>query len=104
MIFVTSNNTKKSWGALIEVGAAWITQIEHKIFNIYEFRPEHPLDDEQQWHTSSRNEEGELSMSKLNEDIFAKKMEYICVKLGYRKRTLQENKDLLEPLVKVLPR
>ena len=65
-------------GALIEVGAAWITQIEHKIFNIYDFRPEHPLDDEQQWHTSSRNEEGELCMSKLSVDIFAQKIEYIC--------------------------
>lgn len=104
VIFVTSNSTKKSWGALIEVGAAWITQIEHKIFNIYNFRPEHPLDDEQQWHTSSRNEEGELCMSKLSVDIFAQKIEYICDKLGYRKRTRQENKDHLETLVKVLPR
>ena len=104
VIFVTSNNTKKSWGALIEVGAAWITQIEHKIFNIYDFRPEHPLDDEQQWHTSSRNEEGELCMSKLSVGIFAEKIEYICDKLGYRKRTRQENKDRLETLVKVLPR
>lgn len=104
VIFVTSNNTKKSWGALIEVGAAWITQIEHKIFNIYDFRPEHPLDDEQQWHTSLRNEEGELCMSKLSVDIFAQKIEYICDKLGYRKKTRQENKDRLETLVKVLPR
>ena len=30
VIFVTSHNTKQSWGALTEVGAAWITQIEHK--------------------------------------------------------------------------
>lgn len=103
-IFVTSNNTKMSWGALIEVGAAWITQIEHKIFNIHDFRPEHPLDDEQQWHTSSRNKGGELCMSKLSVDIFAQKIEYICDKLGYRKRTRQENKDRLETLVKVLPR
>lgn len=104
VIFVTSNNTKKSWGALIEIGAAWITQIEHKIFNIYDFRPEHPLDDEQQWHTSFRNEEGELCMSKLNVDIFAQKIEYICDKLGYRKRTRQENKIRLSTLVKVLAR
>lgn len=104
VVFVTSNNTKKSWGALIEVGAAWITQIEHKIFNIYDFRPEHPLDDEQQWHTSSRNEKGELCMSKLSVDIFAQKIEYICDKLGHKKRTRQENKDRLETLVKVLPK
>ena len=56
VIFVTSHNTKSSWGALMEVGAAWITQVEHKIFNIYDFRPEHPLDDEQQWHSSSRDD------------------------------------------------
>ena len=104
VIFVTSNNTKNSWGALIEIGAAWITQIEHKIFNIYNFRPEHPLDDEQQWHTSSRDENGELCMTKLSVDIFAQKIEYICDKLGYKKRTRQENKDRLGTLVKVLPR
>ncbi len=103
-IFVTSSNTKTSWGALIEIGAAWITQIEHKIFNIYDFRPEHPLDDEQQWHTSRRNMDGELCMSTLSVDIFAQKIEYICDKLGYRKRTRQENKDYLETLVKVLSR
>ena len=101
-IFITSHNTKKSWGALVEVGAAWITQIEHKIFNIRDFRPEHPLDDEQQWHSSSRNEDSDLCMSKLEVDIFAQKIEYICNKLGYKTRTRQENKDHLETLVKVL--
>lgn len=104
VIFVTSHNTKSSWGALMEVGAAWITQVEHKIFNIYEFRPEHPLDDEQQWHSSSRDDDGNLYMSKLSVDIFAQKIEYICDKLGYKKRTRQENKDHLSTLVKVTPR
>ena len=103
VIFVTSHNTKSSWGALMEVGAAWITQVEHKIFNIYDFRPEHPLDDEQQWHSSSRDDDGNLYMSKLSVDIFAQKIEYICDKLGYKKRTRQENKDHLSTLVKVTP-
>ena len=57
IIFVTSENTKKSWGALTEVGAAWITQANHKVFNIADFRPEHPLDDESQWHISFRDSE-----------------------------------------------
>lgn len=70
----------------MEVGAAWITQVEHKIFNIYDFRPEHPLDDEQQWHSSSRDDDGNLYMSKLSVDIFAQKIEYICDKLGYKKK------------------
>lgn len=37
-------------------------------------------------------------------DIFAQKIEYICDKLGYKKRTRQENKDHLSTLVKVTPR
>ena len=101
VVFVTSRNTKESWGAIVEIGAAWITRIEHKIFNISGFRPEHPLDDEQQWHTSSRDENGELYMSRLNADIFAQKIEYICDKLGYKKKTRQENKEYLETLVKI---
>lgn len=104
VIFVTSQNTKQSWGALTEVGAAWITQIEHKIFNIHNFRPEHPLDDEQQWHTSFRDDDGNLYMSKLSADIFSQKIEYICDKLEYSKRTRQENKEHLETLVKITPR
>ena len=101
VIFVTSHNTKFSWGALTEVGAAWITQIEHKIFNIHDFRPEHPLDDEQQWHTSFRDLDKNLYMSKLSADIFSQKIEYICDKLGYKKKTRQENKVRLETLVKI---
>lgn len=101
VIFVTSHNTRSSWGALTEVGAAWITQIEHKIFNIYDFRPEHPLDDEQQWHTSFRDSDGNLYMSKLSADIFSQKIEYVCDKLGYKKKTRQENKLHLETLVKI---
>ena len=100
VIFVTSENMKQSWGSLIEVGAAWITQIEHKIFNIHNFRPEHPLDDEQQWHTSFRKD-NELCMSELSKDIFSQKIEYICDKLGYNKKTRQENNNYLETLVKV---
>lgn len=102
VIFVTSHNSKVSWGALTEVGAAWITQVEHKIFNIRDFRPEHPLDDESQWHSSSRDEDRNLYMSKLGADIFASKIEYICDKLGYSKRNRSENKSRLETLVKVV--
>ncbi len=102
VIFVTSENTKKSWGALTEIGAAWITQVEHKIFNIYNFRPEHPLDDEQQWHTSYRDSTDKgLVMSKLDVDIFCQKIEFICDKLGYSKKSRTENKQRLETLVRV---
>ena len=101
VIFVTSHNTKRSWGALTEVGAAWITQIEHKIFNIHDFRPEHPLDDEQQWHTSFRDSDNNIYMSKLSADIFSQKIESKCDKLGYSKKARHENKAYLETLVKI---
>ena len=104
VIFVTSHNTRGSWGALTEIGAAWITQIEHKIFNIHDFRPEHPLDDESQWHTSFRDQDKNLYMSKLSADIFSQKIEYICDKLGYNKKTRQANKEHLESLVRITPK
>lgn len=96
VLFVTSENTKTSWGAITEVGASWITQIDHKIFNISPFRPEHPLDDASQWHTTNRD-----YMSSLSVDIFCQKIEAVCDKLGYSKRMRAENKEYLKTLVSV---
>lgn len=101
VIFVTSHETNKSWGAITEVGAAWITQIEHKIFNVRDFRPEHPLDDETQWHISERDDEGDIVMTDLSKDIFSQKIEYICKKLGYKEKNREMNTNYLETLVKI---
>jgi len=103
VLFVTSENTKQSWGAITEVGASWITQIDHKIFNIHPFRPEHPLNDEAQWQCTNRDHptEGELWMTPLSADIFCQKIESVCDKLGYSKRSRQINKKHLETLVSV---
>lgn len=102
VLFVTSENTKTSWGAITEVGASWITQIDHKIFNIPPFRPEHPLDDESQWHSTIRDMTvNELWMSPLSADIFCQKIEAVCDKIGYPKKTREENKEYLKQLVSV---
>lgn len=102
-IFVTSENTKISWGAITEVGAAWITQIDHKIFNILPFRPEHPLDDESQWHNTNKDvTNNELSMSSLSADIFCQKIEAICDKIGYTKKTRYDNKEYLKQLIPII--
>lgn len=103
VLFVTSENFKKSWGALTEVGAAWITQIDNKIFNLIPGRPEHPLDDEAEWHNTSKDgaPHFQLWMTKLDADIFSVKIENICDKLGYSKRTREENKQYLGTLVQV---
>lgn len=101
VLFITSDNTPKAWGAMTEIGASWITQIYNKIFNIPPFKPQHPLNDEALWHSTNRNEENVLSMNPINADIFCQKVEYICDKLGYKKRIREDNKDYLKTLVKV---
>lgn len=103
VLFVTSENTKLSWGAITEVGASWITQIDNKIFNIHPFKPEHPLNDEVQWQSTNREEptKGDLWMIRLNADIFCQKIEAVCDALGYAKRTRKENMSHLGTLVSI---
>jgi hypothetical protein len=103
VLFVTSANTKISWGAITEVGASWITKIDHKIFNIYPFRPEHPLNDEVQWQSTNRDEptKGDLWMIRLNADIFCQKIEAVCDALGYEKMTRDKNMSYLGTLVSI---
>lgn len=101
VLFVTSDNTKRSWGAITEIGASWITQIDHKIFNIHPFRPEHPLNDEMQWQSTNREPTGDLWMTRLNADIFCQKIEAVCDVLGYRKKTRMQNMAHLGTLVSI---
>ena len=99
VLFITSDNTKMAWGAMIEIGASWITQVDHKIFNINSFRPEHPLNDEAMWNTILRDEDGRLSMTKLNCDDFCSKIEQVCDAVGYLHKTRVENKEKLSSLI-----
>ena len=96
VIFVTSDNTPSAWGAMTEIGASWITQVDNRIFNIPPFRPQHPLNDEALWHSTERNENDELCMTKLNADIFCQEIEATCDKLGYAKKSRKENMDRLK--------
>lgn len=102
VIYVTSETMSKKWGTVTEVGANWITQGSHKIFNIEPFRPEHPLDDAAVWHTSSRYG-SDLQMDEINADIFCVKIEEICDELGYTRKTRIENKNKLKTLVTIVP-
>ena len=101
VLFVTSDNTQRAWGAMTEIGAAWITKIDNKIFNIPPFVPKHPLDDESTWHTTIREGES-LSMNKVNADIFCQKIENVCDLIGYKKKTRKENKTYLTNLVNII--
>lgn len=103
VLFVTSENTKVSWGAITEVGASWITQVDHKIFNIHPFRPEHPLDVEKQWQSTNREKPttGDIWMIQLNADVFCQKIEAVCDALGYEKKTRAVNMTYLGTLVPI---
>lgn len=103
VLFVTSDNFKKSWGAVTEVGAAWITQVDNKIFNLIPAKPEHPLDVEIEWHNTSKDgpPNFELWMSELDADIFCQKIESVCKKLGYTNKLRKENISYLNKLVQI---
>lgn len=102
VLFVTSENTKVSWGAITEVGASWITKIDHKIFNVHPFRPEHPLNDEVQWQSTNRDKpSGDLWMIPLNADIFCQKIEAVCDALDYKKKTRAQNMAHLGTLASI---
>lgn len=102
VLFITSENTKASWGAITEVGASWITQVDHEIFNIRPFRPEHPLENERQWQSTSRESaSGDLWVNRINADILCSKIERVCDALGHPKRTRVENMSHLGTLVEI---
>lgn len=101
VLFVTSQNTRNSWGAVTEIGAAWITQIKHKIFNVHPFRPEHPLDDESEWQITNRDDKGDLSLTRKEADKFCVKIENVCKDLGYKNKTRSENISRLGTLIAI---
>lgn len=99
VVYVTSIDMGKSWGAIVEVGANWITQMNHKIFNINDFHPGIPLNIQTEWQQSYRNSDNNIEMDRVNLDKFCVKIESICSDLGYSPRTREENKTKLKELV-----
>ena len=102
VVFITSNDMGKAWGAVVEVGASWITRADHQIFNIEGFIPHAPLDDRRQWHTSTKDKNGNIVMDSLNCDIFCTKIEGIADHFKRQKKSRQENKTYLGTLVSVV--
>lgn len=102
VIFITSEHIKGSFGTMAEIGAAWITKADHKIINISDFRPEKPLNDTVTWQTSIVDEDGNVSMTKLNADLFCAKIESLCVKLGYTPKDRETNMTRLISSIKIV--
>lgn len=104
VLFITSNALEKeAWWEKIEIGASWITKTDHKIFNIFPFKPKRPLDDDRQWHNTYRegDSSGDLWMNPLDADIFCQKLEDVVEQLGFNCKTRNQNIDFLNKLVNV---
>lgn len=101
VIYVTSEDMGNSWGAVSEVGAGWITAVNHKIFNLGKFRPGHPLDDSKTWLQAKRSDH-EIYIDTVNYDVFCQKIETICTELGYYHKGREENRTKLAEYVAVV--
>ena len=99
VIYITSEYMSKSWGALVEVGASWITKTNHKIFNINQFQPKLPLNISSEWHQTKINK-GKVEIDITKIDSFCVKIEEVCIKIGYSPKTREENKKELEKILK----
>jgi hypothetical protein len=99
VLFVTSENTPNSWGTMVEIGAAWVTQVDHKIFNINDFQPEEPLKVGPRWNNIQRTEDGTIVFEQVNFDDFCSKIELVSRFLGYQPKTRAENHNELKRYV-----
>lgn len=107
VLFVTSKNVlnieedkpSASWGVLMEIGAAWVTQKDHWIFNIDNFKPEQPLNIEDKWVAiyTTDDEAGNkvLSLSEAMANSFCNKIITTCRSCGYNPKSFDNNKKYL---------
>ena len=100
VIYVTSDEMSKRWFPVTEVGAGWITQSKHEIFNIHDHKPQRPLDIDLQWQTSKKNG-NDITMSQHQFDEFIKKILYICTYLGYTPKNKTSNETELKRYVSI---
>ncbi|MFN3188208.1 MAG: ATP-binding protein [Candidatus Paceibacteria bacterium] len=101
VIYVTSDDMAKAWGAVSEVGAGWITQNKHDIFNVSGHRPQAPLNVAAEWHTSIVDPAGAIAMDTLGLDKFVIKIMDICTSLGYVAKDKATNEKELKRYVTV---
>lgn len=101
VIYVTSENMRKSWGAIAEVGAGWITQTDHCIFTLNDFSPEAPLDVSRQYQNTMRFED-EFYMDNIEFDKFCSFIEDIGKKFGCNILSRDKNKEALKDDVHVV--
>jgi hypothetical protein len=104
IIFATSHNTESSWGAMTEIGAAWVITEpnDNMIFNIKDFVPKLPLDVASVWQETQRDASNNLFMTKFEAGKFVKKIQAISEYLGHEPKNEIDNRNYLNKLVSVV--
>ena len=97
VIFVTSQRMQESWGAVVEVGAAWITRKTHTIFNNGNYFPREPLNISPTWNISDRRD-GRIVLDATNVDDFCVRIEDVCNTIYNKHRSREENMAKLAEL------
>ena len=99
VVDVDPNHPAVSWGELMEIGACWVTQKDHWIFNINDFKPENPLNIKDKWvaiYTKSGNDGDEIiSLTEAMINSFCTKILETCLQCGYKPKTFDNNKKYL---------
>ncbi|TBW48509.1 ATP-binding protein [Marinobacter halodurans] len=98
VIYVTSKKMAKSWGAVSEVGAGWITKSEHEVFNVNKYRPEKPLDVDVAYANISRSREDKVVLTLHDANRVVEKIEGVTIALKYKSRSKEV---ILEELMRI---
>lgn len=105
IINVDKENPAASWGVLMEIGATWITQKDHWIFNVDDFKPEEPLNTKQKKVEIKiiKNTDGTniLSLSGSACNSFVNKIIETCQQCGFPHKSFDVNKKELLSYVTV---
>ena len=99
VIYITSKKMSESWGCAMEAGAGWITKSDYSIFNINDYKPQEPLYDGKEWHTSQMDNNGNISMDDRAKNVFVDRIIQICQKLGYTSKPIKNNLSELDKLL-----
>lgn len=105
VINIDKDNPSASWGVLMEIGATWITQKDHWIFNIDDFKPEEPLNTKRKMVEIKivPNSDGSkvLSLSGAMCNSFSNKIIETCEQCGYEPKSFKANREELSNYVTV---
>lgn len=104
VIYLTSENMAKSWGAIVEVGAGWVTRSgekQHTIVNINSYIPRLPLDTGAVRVDLLRDDQDNIKTDSVTADTLCQTIEEIAQFYGKKNQTRNENLTLINKMLLV---